>query len=347
MYQVNGFDEQLLEQYLTEHIEGFSGPITLEKFKGGQSNPTYKVTTPNATYVLRKQPAGKLLKSAHAVDREYKVMAALAKTDVPVPKMHHLCEDTSIIGTIFVVMEYLEGQIHWNAALEKVSSNALRSKMYQQMNQVMANLHNVDIDSVGLADYGPKGGYFERQYSRWTKQYKASELEPIAAMDKLIAWLGENLPEDDGQVCLVHGDFRLDNMMFNEDGEIIGLLDWELSTLGHPYADLAYQCMQLRMPQNTGVMDGLAGMNRAALGIPTEAEYVQSYCDKRGIDGIDNWVFYLAFSFFRLAAIAQGVAKRAAMGNASSEQANKVAGFVYPLAKQALGIIESQQQTTC
>jgi len=334
-------DLEKLTNYLQNHISGFKGPISLQKFKGGQSNPTYKLTADSRQYVLRRQPPGKLLQSAHAVDREFLVISALQNSAVPVAKVYHLCEDPEVIGSMFYIMEYLDGTVYWNAALPEVESNTLRASMYDQMNQVLVQLHSVDVDSIGLSDYGRKEAYFERQLNTWTKQYHASELKPIEAMDQLILWLENNMPEDDGLFSLVHGDFRLDNIMFSKDNSaILGLLDWELSTVGHPYADLAYQCMQLRMPQNTGVMDGLAGIDRGAIGIPSEEDYVALYCQRRGIDKIDHWPFYLAFSFFRLAAIAQGVAKRATQGNASNTQASKIGAFVEPLAKTALSIVQ-------
>jgi|TARA_B110000438_G_scaffold298973_1_gene348225 aminoglycoside phosphotransferase (APT) family kinase protein len=334
------FDVEKLTQYLESHVTGFKGPMTLSKFSGGQSNPTFKVTAQSGTYVLRSQPAGKLLKSAHAVDREYEVLDALKETDVAVAKVYHLCRDTSIIGSMFYLMEFCDGIVYWSASLAEITSNTVRSQMYDAMNKSLVALHSVDINAVGLQDYGKAGNYFERQFGRWTSQYRSTELQEIKAMDQLMLWLENHLPEDDGKVCLVHGDFRLDNMMFAKDKpEVIAVLDWELSTLGHPYSDLAYQCMQLRMPQGMGTIDGLKGVDRESLGIPTEEQYVADYCKRMGIDKIENWSFYLAFSFFRLAAIVQGVAKRASEGNASNEHANKVGAFVEPLAQMALSII--------
>lgn len=344
MSQALSIDIENLTTYLETHVEGFQGPMTLDKFPGGQSNPTYKVTAQSGIYVLRRQPPGKLLKSAHAVDREYKVLNALKDTAVPVAKVYHLCENTSVIGSMFYLMEFCDGAIYWSASLAEIDSNETRTTMYDAMNKALVALHSVDVDSVGLSDYGKSGNYFERQIARWIVQYKASELEIIPAMDELSEWLDKNQPEDDGRVCLVHGDFRLDNMMFHKDKpKVIALLDWELSTLGHPFADLAYQCMGLRMPQDMGSSDGLKGVDRASLGIPSENEYVAQYCQRMGIDHIENWTFYLAFSFFRLAAIVQGVAKRASQGNASNENANKVGGLVKPLAQMALQIIAEEQ----
>jgi len=341
-------DVDKLTIYLEAKVVGFQGPITLEKFAGGQSNPTYKVAAQSGNYVLRRQPAGKLLKSAHAVDREYRVLAALKNSAVPVAKVYHLCEDISIIGSLFYLMEFCDGTIYWRASLPELDStrdsNTTRSAIYDAMNKTLAALHSVNIDSVGLADYGKAGNYFERQLARWSMQYKASELQKIAAMEQLGTWLIQHQPVDDGRVCLVHGDFRLDNMMFaKHKPEVIAVLDWELSTLGHPFSDLAYQCMGFRMPQGMGTIDGLKGLDRVSLGIPSEAEYVAQYCKRMNIDGIANWSFYLAFSFFRLAAIVQGVAKRATQGNASNSNAKKLGAFVEPLAQMALEIIAEEQ----
>jgi aminoglycoside phosphotransferase (APT) family kinase protein len=341
---MSNYDIELgkLAEYLESNVPGFIGPINLDKFAGGQSNPTFKVTAESGVYVLRRQPPGKLLKSAHAVDREFKVLSALEGSQVPVAKVLHLCEDVEVIGSMFYLMEYIEGNVHWNAALEEAQDNQQRTQMYDLMNKTLVALHSVDVDAVGLTDYGRKEGYYQRQFSTWTKQYRASEIDKLDAMEQLMTWLEADLPAEDGSYSLVHGDFRLDNMMFSQDNsEIIAVLDWELSTVGHPYADLAYQCMQMRMGQGSGVMDGLAGIDRASLGIPTEEEYVALYCQRMGIDKIDNWTFYLAFSFFRLAAIAQGVAKRAQQGNASSAKAKQTGAFVVPLAQLALQIIKA------
>ncbi len=332
-------DTQTLAGYLEQNIQGFKGPLTAEKFAGGQSNPTFLLTTASGKYVLRRKPPGELLKSAHAVDREFRVMAALAETDVPVAKMYHLCEDDSIIGSMFYVMEYIDGRVMWDPALPE-QSNAQRAAIYQEMNRVLAALHSVDVEAVGLADYGKPGNYFERQVGRWSKQYRASETETIPEMEQLMDWLPQHMPADDGRVSLVHGDFRLDNMMFHpEASQVLALVDWELSTLGHPFADLAYQCMQLRM-DHAGIMSGLAGKDRAALGIPSEEEYVAEYCQRMGISGIEHWNFYLVFSFFRFAAILQGVKSRALAGNASSTKALQMGELVVPLAKLAVELLD-------
>jgi len=342
MSVVDTLDEGLLASYLEANVEEFKGPLTANKFAGGQSNPTFKIDAASGSYVLRRQPPGKLLKSAHAVDREYRVLAALADTDVPVARVYHLCEDPEVIGSMFYIMEFCDGNVHWASSLEDVSSNQQRAKMYDEMSRVMAAIHSVDLEKVGLSDYGRPGNYFQRQYDRWSAQYKASELKPIPEMNQVIEWLGNNIPEDDGKVSLVHGDYRLDNLMFSADNErVIAVLDWELSTLGHPYADLAYQCMGMRLPSGNGpgASSGLLGVDTQALGIPSEQDYIDSYCQRMGIDKLDNWNFYLAFSFFRLAAIAQGVAKRAADGNASSKAAGGIATMVQPIAANALAII--------
>jgi aminoglycoside phosphotransferase (APT) family kinase protein len=330
-----------LLQWLQTHVDGFKGPAQLDKFKGGQSNPTFKLTATSGTYVLRRQPPGKLLKSAHAVDREFRVLRALDGSDVPVPRVYSLCEDRDIIGSMFYVMEFAQGRIFWNAALPELDGPEQRAAVYDDMNRVLAALHNVDPAAVGLEDYGKPGNYFARQLARWTGQYRASELQKIPAMEELIAWLAQNQPPDDDRVALVHGDYRLDNLVFHPaEPRIIAVLDWELSTLGHPFADLAYQCMQLRMPANQAATPGLGGLDRFGLGIPSESEYVASYCRRTGIDGIDNWTFCLAFSFFRLAAIIQGVAKRAVDGNASNTRAAELGLWVEPLARMALEVVD-------
>lgn len=329
------FDTAALAAYLEQHVEGFQGPLTAEKFAGGQSNPTFLLTSPSGKYVLRRKPSGELLKSAHAVDREFRIMSALAGTDVPVAKAYVLCEDDSVIGSMFYVMEYLDGRVLWDPALPE-STPAQRRDIYTEMNRVLAALHSVDIEAANLSDYGKPGNYFERQVSRWITQYRATELEPFADMETLIDWLQANMPADDGKVSIAHGDFRLDNMMFHKtESRVIALLDWELSTLGHPYADLSYQCMQLHMPHDS-VMAGLGGLDREALGIPSEAEYVAMYCARMGLDSIPNWTFYMAFSAFRIAAILQGVKKRAVSGNASSEKAMAMGNLVPGIARMAV-----------
>jgi aminoglycoside phosphotransferase (APT) family kinase protein len=331
--------------WLERHVDGFRGPARIEKFTGGQSNPTFKVTAASGHYVLRRQPPGELLKSAHAVDREFRVQRALYGSKVPVARVHALCEEPGELGSMFYVMDFCDGRIFWQAALPEIDDPRERGAVYDEMNRVLTELHRVDLAACGLADYGKPGNYFARQLTRWTGQYRASELRPIPAMEELMSWLDANQPPDDGKVALVHGDYRLDNMVFHrERPEIIAVLDWELSTLGHPYADLAYQCMQLRMPSRKGNLSGLAGVDRRKLGIPSEAEYVARYCRRMNIDRIGNWSFCLAFSFFRLAAIVQGIAKRAVLGNASNEKAASMGSWVEPLAKEALSVIVEQSR---
>ncbi len=322
---------QSLEAYLSTKIPLFSGPLELSKFPDGQSNPTYQLQTPQSKYVLRRKPDGDLLPSAHAVDREFRIMNALHGAGIPTPRCLHLCDDEDVIGTMFFVMEFVEGKIFWNPALPELT-NHQRSEVYDQMNQVLASIHSISPESIGLSDFGKPGNYFARQTDRWTRQYQHSATESIKEMDYLIQWLNENIPLDQGLPSIVHGDYRLDNLIFDSQKfEVLAVLDWELSTLGHPYADLAYQCMQLRLPDNN-VLPGLGGKNRKNLAIPEENEYVEMYCQRRNLDGIADWNFYLAFSFFRFAAILQGVKKRALEGNASNERALQLTKLVRPLA---------------
>lgn len=333
----------MLTDYLEANIDGFKGPITAEKFSGGQSNPTFKLTGASGVYVLRRQPPGKLLKSAHAVDREYRVIKALQDTDVPVARVYHLCKERDVIGSMFYIMEYCSGRVYWDAAIPEVNKEE-RTAIYDEMNRILAALHSVNIEQVGLGDYGKPGNYFQRQYNRWSSQYRASETSTISSMEKLISWLACNLPEDDGRVALVHGDYRLDNLMFHPSApEGRALLDWELSTLGHPFADVGYLCMQMRMPA-IGTVSGLRGKNLEQLGIPSEQEYVASYCKRMGIETIENFSFYVAFSFFRLAAIVQGVAKRALDGNASNKRAAEMGQYVSVLADLAIEAINEDSQ---
>ncbi len=333
-------DTDKLQGYLEDHIPGFSGTLSAEKFPGGQSNPTFKLSAGGDHYVLRRKPPGELLKSAHAVDREFKVISALQDTDVPVAKVYCLCEDESVIGSMFYVMEHLDGRVFWNSQVPEVNSNDERAAIYDDMNRVLAALHNVDVDAVGLSDYGRPGNYFERQISRWIKQYRASETETIDEMEILMEWLPANMPEDDGSSGLVHGDYRIDNVMFHAtEPRIIGVLDWELSTLGHPLADLAYQCMAWMLPSEGGI-SGLAGVDRSTLGIPTDEDYIAAYCQRTGRDKIDNWNFYLVFCFFRLAAILQGIVKRVEVGTASSAEAASRGKMVTPLAAAGVSLIK-------
>jgi aminoglycoside phosphotransferase (APT) family kinase protein len=329
-------DLNAVEQYLVAHVPGFCGPVTATKFGVGQSNPTFLLESPSGPLVLRRKPPGLLLKSAHAVDREFRVQKALAGTDVPVAPMHILCEDDNVIGSMFYVMAFQPGRHFMEPTLPDLSPEE-RGAVFDQMNSVLAALHSVDYQAVGLGDFGKPGSYFARQIGRWTKQYRASETETLSDMDALIDWLDANLPEDDGRVGLVHGDYRIDNMIFDaQRPRIAAVLDWELSTLGHPFSDLAYQCMQWRMPVGPEGR-GLAGVDRKAHGLPTEAEYVDAYCRRMGLSEIAGFDFCLAFSFFRMAAIVQGVKKRGIDGNASNpERAARMGRFVPEYARMGL-----------
>jgi aminoglycoside phosphotransferase (APT) family kinase protein len=327
-------DIDRLTPYLEQHLPGFHGPVHATKFAGGQSNPTWLLDAQGSRFVLRRQPPGTLLKSAHAVDREFRVLSALAQTPVPVARAWHLCEDREIIGSLFYVMSYEPGRIFWNPALLEVDRDARRD-YYASIVSTLAALHEVDPESVGLGDYGRAGNYFQRQVELWTKQYRAAETERIAPMEALIDWLPAHCPTHSPRPALVHGDFRIDNLIFADDApRVRAVLDWELSTLGNPLADLAYFCMCLRLPSR-GHITGLRGQDRDALGIPEEEDILARYCALRGLSDIGNWKFCLAFSFFRLASIAQGVKARALQGNASSADAHEVGRMVEPLARLA------------
>ncbi|MBM1558635.1 phosphotransferase family protein [Sulfitobacter mediterraneus] len=333
-------DQAAVSAYLEQHLPGFAGLSEVTKFQGGQSNPTFLLTTPKDNYVLRRKPPGVLLKSAHAVDREYRVQKALAGTDVPVAKMYLLCEDDDVIGSAFYIMEQVAGRNITDPAMPDFST-ADRGAIIDEMNRVLAALHQVDIDAVGLSDYGPEGNYFERQVGRWSKQYRASETEKVPAMDQLMDALVAERPEDDGQRTLVHGDYRIDNMMFDATGTACrAVLDWELSTIGHPFADLAGVIMQWQMPTGTEGR-GMGGLDRAALGLPSDQEFIAAYCARRGLNGIDHFGYYLGFCFFRMAGIIQGVLKRAIDGNASNpERAIKLGQYVPVFAQHGLDALK-------
>ena len=344
-------DIAALQSHLEAHLEGFSGPLTIEKFSGGQSNPTFKLITPDAVYVLRSKPGpkAKLLPSAHAIEREFTVMRALHGSEVPVPQMHLLCEDESVIGRAFYVMEFMPGRVFWNQSLPEIETSQ-RAAYYDEMNRVIAALHRVDVNAVGLAGYGKPGNYFERQIGRWTKQYQASVTQPIEAMDRLIDWLPANIPAsalDASQVSIVHGDFRLDNLVFHPtEPRVIAVLDWELSTLGHPLADFSYHCMSWHI--EPGQFRGIGGLDLVALGLPDEASYVQRYCERTGrtVPGNDaqamraDWNFYLAYNMFRLAGILQGIAKRVEDGTASSAKAREAGAGARPLAEMGWALAQ-------
>ena len=335
---VHTLDIEKLSDYLTQQLDEFTGIKKSKKFNTGQSNPTYLLETAEKKYVLRKKPPGELLPSAHAVDREYRIIKALEETKVPVPRTVFLCNDESIIGTIFYVMEFVDGRIFWDPTLPEIDENK-RMKVYEETVRIMAELHKIDVEKSGLLDFGKPGNYFERQVGRWIKQYRAAETESYPEVETLIAWLEKTMPDDDGLISIVHGDYRLYNMIFDHREErMLALLDWELSTIGHPYADLAYQCMNWHIPQ-IGITPGLAGINLEKLGIPSEDDYVSNYCSKMGINSIPNWSFYLAFGFFRLAGIAQGVYKRSIQGNASADNAKELGAAVPILGEIALSIV--------
>jgi aminoglycoside phosphotransferase (APT) family kinase protein len=327
------FNEAALLAWMEANIAGFAGPIQVEQFKGGQSNPTYKLLTPDRAYVLRRKPPGPLLKGAHAIEREAQVLTALGKAGFPVAEIYGLCTDESVIGTWFYVMAMVEGRIFWDATLPEIPA-AGRPAYFDAMNATMAQLHSVDYQAIGLTDYGRPGNYFQRQIARWSRQY----LEDIEAgrdpnMDRLIDWLPENIPPGD-ETAIVHGDFRIDNMIFHPtEPRVIAVLDWELSTLGHPLADFAYNAMMYQMPPH--IVAGLAGADLAALNIPTEAAYVAAYCQRTGRESLPHYKFYIAFNFFRMAAIFHGIKGRAARGTASSAQAASRAAVFPALAKIA------------
>ena len=335
-------DLDALSRWLDKNLPGFAGPLTVEMFKGGQSNPTYKLNTPAKSYVMRAKPGpvAKLLPSAHAVEREFAVMRGLQDTGVPVPHMHCLCEDESVIGRAFYVMEFMQGRILWDQSLPGMEP-AQRTAIYNEMNRVIAALHTVKFAERGLAGYGKPGNYFERQIGRWSKQYVASGTQPIAEMDQLMEWLPRNIPpmaRDDAMVSIVHGDYRLDNLMFDaEQPKIIAVLDWELSTLGHPLADFSYHCMAWHIPP--GAFRGIGGLNLAELGIPSEDDYIRMYCERTGIATPEQlkseWNFYMAYNMFRIAAILQGIAKRVEAGTASSAQAVASGAGAKPMAQLA------------
>ena len=336
----HAFDTAALQAWLQRALPGFAGPLHVEQFKGGQSNPTFKLITPAAAYVMRCKPGpvAKLLPSAHAVEREYRVMAALAGRGVPVPQMLALCEDESVIGRAFYVMSMVEGRVLWDQSLPGLG-RAERGAIYDEMNRVIAALHTVDVVAAGLSGYGKPGNYFERQIGRWGKQYMASITQPIEAMHRLMAWLPAHMPAsalDQSKVSVVHGDYRLDNLVFHpSEPRVLAVLDWELSTLGHPLADFSYHCMAWHIPP--GAFRGIGGLDHAALGIPHEADYVARYCERTGLATPESlatdWNFYLAYNLFRMAAILQGIAKRVEDGTAASAQARQAGAGARPLAE--------------
>ena len=326
-----------LDSWLAGHVPGYRGPCRLVPFEGGQSNPTFRIDAASGRYVLRRKPMGALLASAHAVDREFRVLHALAATRVPVPVVHALCEDDAVIGSAFYVMDYLEGRILWDARLPGATPDERRA-VYASMNETIAALHSVDPQAAGLGDFGRPGNYLARQIGRWTRQYRASETTPIPAMDRLIEWLPQRIPAFDA-TGVVHGDFRLDNLILHPtEPRVIAVLDWELSTLGHPLADFAYHVMAWRLSPD--LFRGLAGTHLGALGIPEEAEYVEAYCRRTGQSLPADWDVYIVFSMFRIAAIMQGIMKRALNGTAASQEAMDVGGRARPIAEQAWALAQ-------
>lgn len=330
-------DVERLSAYLRDRIPGLSATLQLEQFKGGQSNPTYLLSAGERKFVLRRKPPGNLLPSAHAVDREYRVMSALADTDVPVPRTWCLCEDQEVIGTSFFVMDYVQGRVFWDPSLPGIAP-AERGALWREINRVIAALHQADYRAIGLETYGRPGNYIQRQIDRWIKQYRTSETERIEAMDNLIAWLPDNIPPGD-ETTIVHGDFRIDNMIFHPtEPRVLAVLDWELSTLGHPLADFAYHLMAWRL--GPGQFRGMNGMDLRALGIPDEDEYVALYCQRTGRANVGNVDFYLAYNMFRLAAILQGIAKRAIDGTAANAQAVETGKRARPTAEAGWALVQ-------
>ncbi|WP_415402925.1 phosphotransferase family protein [Tateyamaria sp. SN3-11] len=341
MSDTQSLDTRAVAAFLKNRLPGFDGPVEAVKFEGGQSNPTFLLKTGAGNYVLRRKPPGQLLKSAHAVDREFRVQSALYGSDVPVARMHVLCEDPDVIGSDFYVMDHVAGRNFNEPTMDGMTPEG-RGAVIDDMNRVLAALHEVDIDAVGLTDYGPPGHYLARQVGRWSKQYRASQTQDIPAMNTLMDRLAAEMPADDGQRTLVHGDYRIDNMIFEAEGtKCLAVLDWELSTIGHPYADLASVIMQWQLPAGAQGR-GLMGVDRAALGLPSDEAFIAAYCGRRGLSGIDDFGYYLGFCFFRMAAIIQGVLKRALDGNASNpERAMQVGAFVPVFAQNGLKALDS------
>ncbi len=326
------FDVARLDEYMASHVESFRGPLAVTQFKGGQSNLTYLLKAESGCYVLRRKPPGKLLKSAHAVDREYRIISALYGADFPVPRPYVLCEDDQVIGTMFFIMEFVDGRIFWDLDLPNANPDG-RAALYDDINNTIARLHSFDYKALGLDDFGKPGNYLARQISRWSKQYRASKTATIQSMDALIDWLPDNIPDDDS-ASIVHGDFRLDNLIVHPTKpRIIAVLDWELSTIGHPLADFTYHLMAWQMPKIGIGFTGLLGKQFAGLGIPDEAAYTERYCERTNrTGGIEHRDFYSAFNFFRIAAISQGIVGRVREGTAASDHAGQAEAAVVPLA---------------
>ena len=336
------FDESALSDYLRANIKGFSGKLKVGQFQYGQSNPTFLLSSDGKTYVLRKKPPGKLLPSAHAVDREYRIIKTLREADIPVAEAFLLCTDDSIIGTPFYVMEHVEGRIFRDVTASMAKSPEERETIFDAMNDTLAKIHLVDWKALGLADFGKPGNYMARQVSRWHRQYEASKTDDIEDMDYLFEWLEKNLPDDDS-ATVVHGDLRLENLIIHpSEPRVMAVLDWELSTLGHPLSDLAYNCIQYYIPVSESRLSGYKGLNLSELGIPLETDYVDAYCRRTGRGRIADWKFFMAFSIFRLAGIVQGVYKRGLDGIASSEIARSYGEYVPFFADVARQIISKK-----
>jgi aminoglycoside phosphotransferase (APT) family kinase protein len=337
-------DVGALEIELAANIAGFGKLTSISKFPTGQSNPTYRIVSSGDQYVLRAKPQGKLLQGAHRVDREYQVLHALARTDTPVPAPLYLSPDDSSLGRMFYVMRHVGGRIFWNPALPEAKDNSERSAIYDSMNATIAALHQIDVAAAGLSEFGRAEGYLARQVALWTKNYRAAETERRPMMDDVIAWLEDNLPASHGTPALIHGDWRLDNMIFaTGEPKVIAILDWELSTLGDPVTDLAYQCAAWRLPHDSAFR-GLGGLDRRTLGLPEEASYVDAYCARTGRTSIENWDYYVAYCFFRIAAILEGVYRRSLDGNASNpEQARQYGKAVPMLITMADEVMESSK----
>jgi aminoglycoside phosphotransferase (APT) family kinase protein len=331
------FDEAALDRWMRAHVDDYQGPLRVEQFKGGQSNPTYKLITPTKAYVLRRKPPGTLVKGAHAVDREARILSALQSTGFPVPRVYGVCTDESVIGTWFFVMSMVEGRIFWDATFPDVPDGH-RARYFDAMNATIAHLHEIDHVALGLADYGKSGSYFDRQIERWSRQYTQDDVAGRNDdMDALVSWLPQGAPSSD-ETGIVHGDFRCDNLIFHPtEPRVVAVLDWELSTLGHPLTDFAYHAMMYRMPPE--IVAGLGKADINALQIPTERDYIAAYCRRTGRSGIPDWDFYVAFNFFRLAAIFHGIKGRVVRGTASSAHARERAAsfpLIARLAREAM-----------
>ncbi|MAY88218.1 MAG: phosphotransferase family protein [Pseudooceanicola sp.] len=329
-------DEARLARWMEDNIKGFQGPVTLSKFEGGQSNPTFRVDSPSGQYVLRRKPSGPVLPSAHAVDREFRVLEAMRRGGVPVAGVHALCQDNEVIGSDFYIMDFVEGRVFWDPRLPDMS-NETRAAIFSSMNSTIAQIHSLDPDAIGLADFGRKEDYLKRQIARWTRQYQAARTEPNPAMEGLMKWLPEHVPEEH-PVRVVHGDYRLDNVLIHPtEPRIVAVLDWELSTLGNPIADFAYHMLSWYF--SASLFRGMAGEDLAALGIPEQREYLDQYLAKTGLDAPEDWEFYVILSMFRIASILQGIAKRSLDGSAANADAAEIGAKAVPISELAWKLV--------